>query len=299
MMPVMSQLGAKQRSVEFLSHGLAIRAVLRFPSTEAPHPIIILGHGLGGLKEWTLPEVADAFVQTGLAALWFDYRNFGDSAGEPRDEVSHLGHLEDWQSAISYASSLPEIDCNRIGIWGTSLGGRDAIAIAAIDRRVKAVVTQTPVIKWTAQGAARMAGFGDNIEQYYQQLFQDRQNRIAGKEPQYMPYVKPADHSKRAYLDSLSEAHLRNYSGRITLQSYQPTVLIDVTPLVELIAPTPILFIVADSDYLPGQREAYQAAKEPKSLVTVKGDHFSVYTTAEAEATAAAKQWFAKYLTTM
>ena len=95
-----------------------------------------------------MPEVADAFAQVGIAGLCFDYQNFGDSEGLPREEVSHYGRLEDWQNDISYATGLEEIGSEHIGVWGTGLGGRDVPAVASIDRRVKAVLTQTPVMKW-------------------------------------------------------------------------------------------------------------------------------------------------------
>ena len=96
----------------------------------------------------------------------------------------------DWQSAVSYVTSLPEIDSHRIGIWGTSLGGRDVLAVASTDRRVKAVVAQTPLIQWTPSLGARMAGFGDDLERYHQELAEDHRNRILGKEPRYLSYVK-------------------------------------------------------------------------------------------------------------
>jgi fermentation-respiration switch protein FrsA (DUF1100 family) len=293
----MSKTSSEQRSITFLSDGLVIHGVLRLPRGNRPCPIVILGHGLGGLKEWTLPEVAAALVDVGIAAMWFDYRNVGDSEGQPRDEVAHYGRIEDWHSAISFAGSLPEVDAMNIGIWGTSLGGRDVLAVASVEKRVKAVVAQTPLIKWSPALAARMGGFGDDVERYYQELDDDRQNRALGKDPRYMPYVKKVgDDAKIAYLGSLGTAELRNYTSRITLQSFRPTALVDVTPLVELITPTPILFILAEEDFLPGQREAYEAAKEPKSLVMVGGNHFSPYMTSKKESIEATKKWFIKYL---
>lgn len=284
---------AGKRPIEFLSDGLTLRGVLQIPSGEGPFPVVVLGHGLSGLKEWTLPDVADALVRAGIAGLWFDFRNFGDSDGEPRDEVSHYGRLQDWQAAISYATTLSEIDANKIGIWGTSLGGRDVLTVASFDRRVKAVVSQTPAIKWTPELAARMAGFGDDLESFRRALAEDQANRCLGKEPRYLPFVKPTgDDVKAAFIEGLNDAERRNYSGRVTFQSYQPTALWDVIPAVEFIAPTPVLFILAKQDFLPGQRDAYHAAKEPKSLVMVGGNHFSPYTTSKAESIKATKEWF-------
>ena len=137
----------KQRPVGCLLDGLLIQGVTRLPVGDGLHPIVILGHGFGGLKEWTIPETENALTQVCIASLWFDFRNFGDSKGFPREEVSHLGRLQDWQNAITYAACLPEVDPQRIGIWGTSLGGPDVLAVACIDRRVKAVVTQAPLIQ--------------------------------------------------------------------------------------------------------------------------------------------------------
>lgn len=282
-----------ERAIQFLSDGLVIRGVLRVPKGSQPHPIVILGHGLGALKEWTLPDLGLALGEIGIASLWFDYRNFGDSEGQPRNEVSHFGRLEDWQNAISFAQSLDEIDSSRIGIWGTSLGGRDVLAIASFDRRIKAVVSQTPLIQWTTLTGSRMAGYGDDLELFQRELSEDRMKRAMGEKAQYIPFVKPAgDDVKAGFIASLSEKELRNYNGLLTLQTYQPNVLTDVRSMVGLITPTPLLFILAEEDFLPGQYEAFDLAQEPKSLVKVHGNHFSPYTTSKQESIAATTKWF-------
>ncbi|CAM1511817.1 Fc.00g093300.m01.CDS01 [Cosmosporella sp. VM-42] len=294
----MSDHHSKRRSVEFFSDGLKIRGEVHLPDGDGPHPIVVLGHGLGALKEWTMPDLVSSFAQVGIAGLWFDYRNFGDSEGLPREEVSHYGRLEDWQSAISFATSLPEIDPERIGVWGTSLGGRDVLAISSFDRRIKAVLAQTPVIKWFPALAARMAGY-DDLDRFQEELADDRKNRSLGEEPRYLPFVKATgDDIKDSFVKQLTEAELRNYKGRLTLQTYQATTLVDITPFVELISPTPICFILADEDFLPGQREAYNMAKVPKSLVEIKGHHYSPYITLKRYTTEVAEKVFVKYLMT-
>ncbi|EXJ66967.1 uncharacterized protein A1O5_09613 [Cladophialophora psammophila CBS 110553] len=203
--------------------------------------------------------------------MWFDFLNTGDSEGQPRDEVAHYGRLQDWVNAIASTTSLSEVDAQRVGIWGTSLGGRDVLVVAGIERRLKAVVSQTPLIRWTAAAGARMAGYGDDMRRYQQDLAADRESRALGKEPAYVTF-------------------LGNYHGQITLQSYQPTALVDVTPLMELISPTPLLFILAEEDYLPGQRDAFAAANEPKSMVTISGNHFSPYTISKQNAIEATRE---------
>jgi uncharacterized protein len=283
--------------VQFPSDNLTLSGVLQWPEGQGPFPIVILGHGLNGLKEWTLPELGSALVEAGIAAFWFDYRNYGDSEGTPRDEVSHYGRLQDWQNAISYVTTLPKADAERIGVWGTSLGGRDLLAFSWMDRRVKAVVAQAPLIKWSITSAALMAGYKDDLARFHADLGADRKNRALGKEPRYIDFVKPVgDDVKAAFIKQLSADESRNYAGRITLQSYQPTTLLDVTPFVELLAPTPVLFILAEQDFLPGQQEAFAAAKSPKWLVRVPGNHFSPYVESKQQSIAATRKFFVKVL---
>ena len=295
----MSHRFARYRDVEFLANGLLLRGWLRLPSGDGPHSLVILGHGLGGLKEWTIPDVADALIDEGIAAMAFDYRNFGDSEGLPREEVDHCGRIEDWQSAISYGTTLSEIDRKRIGIWGTSLGGRDVLAVAAIDRRVRCVVSQVPLIKWTPSFGAWLAGCGTDLERYYNELADDRKQRALGKAPRYIPFSGPDDGESGdgEYQSTWGEAERRNYKGRVTLQSYQPTVLTDMTLLVGHIAPTPLRMIIAEGDVLVvGQREAFKAAAEPRSLIELKGHHYSPYTTAKKVAISSAQEWFVQHL---
>jgi len=286
--------------IEFRSNALLLRGWISLPDGRGPHALVILGHGLGGLKEWTIPDVADAFLEAGIGAMAFDFRNYGDSEGEPREEVDHCGRIEDWQSAISYATTLPEIDPDRIGLWGTSLGGRDVLAVAAIDRRVKCVVSQVPAIKWDAALGSLMAGFGDDHEQYHRALADDRRDRALGKEPRYVSFENPDvedDGGAGEYQSTWGEAERRNYQPRITLQSFQPTVLSDMTPLMAQISPTPLRMLIADGDFLPAQREAFEAALEPKSLLEFEGHHYSLYTSYKQEAITAAREWFSEYLT--
>lgn len=48
--------------------------------------------------------------------------------------------------SLDFLCSRPEVDCNRIGIWGGSMGGALALATAALDRRVKLCVFDLPFL---------------------------------------------------------------------------------------------------------------------------------------------------------
>jgi dienelactone hydrolase len=71
-----------------------------------------------------------------LAPHTIPFRYFGDSEGEPRSQLFPLHQVEDVRNAITWLSSQPEVDPQRIGIWGTSYGGG---IVVTFDRRIRAV----------------------------------------------------------------------------------------------------------------------------------------------------------------
>jgi cephalosporin-C deacetylase-like acetyl esterase len=74
--------------------------------------------------------------------LLFDYRHFGASGGEPRQRVSPHDQIEDYRIALTCLSLLPEVDADRLGVWGTSFSGGHVLHVGAYDPRVKVVVSQ-------------------------------------------------------------------------------------------------------------------------------------------------------------
>lgn len=114
------------------------------PSGAGPHACVVLAHGFGGIREARLDAFAERFAAAGLVALVFDYRNFGASSGEPRQLLDIRRQHEDWRAAIAYARSLPDVDPERIALWGTSFSGGHVVTVAAQDARIAAVVAQAP-----------------------------------------------------------------------------------------------------------------------------------------------------------
>jgi pimeloyl-ACP methyl ester carboxylesterase len=111
----------------------------------SPSPIVVMAHGLSGTRRDGLGPFAERFAAGGIAALLFDHRGFGDSAG--RTDLFHPARqLEDWRAAIACARSLPGIDAELVATFGSSMGGGNALAAAAEDPRVAAVVSQVPFL---------------------------------------------------------------------------------------------------------------------------------------------------------
>ncbi len=131
---------------DFPSQGLRCAAWLYLPEGVAKPPIVVLAHGFSAYRDMIFPHYAERFADAGLAVLLFDYRNLGDSEGEPRDLVDPLRHVEDLQAAVAHARGLDEVDGARLGLFGSSFGGGHVISAAARDPGVRAIISQVPFV---------------------------------------------------------------------------------------------------------------------------------------------------------
>src|SRR5687767_360445 len=173
--------------VFFSSGGLRCAADLYLPDgakAGAKLPGLVIGHGFTVVKEG-LVEQGRRFAEAGFATLAIDYRNFGRSEGEPRGQLFPLNEAEDYRNGITYLESRPEVDPERIGIWGTSFSGGLVMYVGAVDRRVKAVVSQVPVVDgW---GWMKLMRSEDNFEELVRRVERDRHRRSQGEPGERIP----------------------------------------------------------------------------------------------------------------
>jgi pimeloyl-ACP methyl ester carboxylesterase len=134
----------QREDVRFTSGGDRISAWLYRPERGGDAPLLVMAHGLGAVRTMRLDAYAERFSAAGYACLVFDYRNFGDSEGRPRQLLDIGMQLADWAAAVAHARTLDGIDRDRIGVWGTSFGGGHVIATAARVPGIKAAVAQCP-----------------------------------------------------------------------------------------------------------------------------------------------------------
>jgi dienelactone hydrolase len=125
------------RRVEIDFEQAKLVGVLRCPEGEGPYPIVIMIPGLDSTKE-ELQSTEDTFLARGLATFSVD----GPGQGEAEYDLPIRG---DWsapaEAILEALRALPEIDGNRVGVWGVSLGGYYAPRVAAaLGDRVKACV---------------------------------------------------------------------------------------------------------------------------------------------------------------
>lgn len=123
-----------------------------YKPTEAKYPLpcLVMAHGFSALKEMDLNTFAEYFTtHLELTCLVYDNRGFGDSdtnAGQPRQEIIPARQTSDYSDAITYAQSRPDVNKDKIGIWGSSFSGGHVLWVGAVDRRVKVVLSQVALV---------------------------------------------------------------------------------------------------------------------------------------------------------
>jgi fermentation-respiration switch protein FrsA (DUF1100 family) len=296
-----------RQDVEFQAEGPRLRGWLYTPQEgDGPFPAVAMAHGFSAVKEMYLDAFAEVFAQAGLAVLAFDNRNFGASEGTPRQEIDPWAQVGDYRDAITYAGTRPEVDRERIGVWGSSYSGGHALVVAAIDRRVRCVVSQVPLVSGY-RNILRLVR-ADMLAQVRAQFDQDREARFAGQPPAMIPVVS-ADPAGPAALPTADSYEWFTETGRTRAPAWKNEVtvrtvelLMDYEPAayVERISPTPLLMVVAAGDHLTPTDlalAAYERALEPKRLALLPGGHFDAYVGPGFElASGAARDWFVQHL---
>lgn len=131
--------------LEFKSSGITCVGYLYRIKSDLARPCIIMGAGFGGTQDTpSMIAIATAFAQAGFHAFTFDYRNLGESDGQPRRLVSIPGQQEDFLAAIRFIKEHTAVDENFLGLWGSSLGGGHVISVASEVNEISAVIAQIP-----------------------------------------------------------------------------------------------------------------------------------------------------------
>ncbi len=189
-------------------------------------PAVIICHGVGANKS-DFTELAVALSRRGYVVLQFDFRAHGESEGWR----TSLGYHEqkDVAAAQAFLLARPDVDGNRVGIYGFSLGGATAIMSAAHTGGFRAVVADSAFTSLSDQARSAITGF----------------------------YRLPA--FPFFYLSVLGYQLYFQTSVRH----------VDPESVVMKLAPVPLLIIAGEGDRLiPAEngKRLYRAAREPKEL---------------------------------
>src|SRR5688572_26022200 len=114
----------------YLSEGLKIYALLTIPMADAPEggfPAIVFNHGYIPPDVYRTTEryiaYVDEIARSGYVVFRIDYRGHDASEGEATGAYGSPGYAIDVLNAVASIKGHPEVNPDKIGMWGHSMGG--------------------------------------------------------------------------------------------------------------------------------------------------------------------------------
>lgn len=294
-----------KEKVSFFSEGSRIAGVLYTPRdvSDGKRPGVVLCQGFSAVKESFLPAIAERLADAGYGALIFDYRYFGESEGEPRERLLPLCQVEDTRNAITFLQLQPWIDAERLGLYGTSFGGAIVTYTAAIDSRVKCVVSMGGV----GNGERWLRG----LRPYWQWqklralMEKDREKRVREGVSEHVDtleimYPDPDTEVFWKKMTLLALKELPQWGTKITMESAEAVCAFRPEDSAGRISPRAALWLHAVRDALvPADESAamFRAAGEPRKMVLIDCGHWEAYRGEPFEQVIAhALEWFGLWL---
>ncbi|MGQ9546496.1 MAG: alpha/beta hydrolase [Dehalococcoidia bacterium] len=131
--------------VTFPSGKLLLEGILAIPEGVGPFPAVIICHPHplygGSMDNNVVNCLAETLTRASLASFKFNFRGVGRSQGAFGQGI---GEQEDVKAAVSFASTIKEIDCQRIGLVGYSAGAAFAFPVVYNDIRIRPLAAVSP-----------------------------------------------------------------------------------------------------------------------------------------------------------
>lgn len=139
--------------VYYLSEGLKIYALLTIPNGEKPDggfPAIVFNHGYIPPDVYRTTEryihYVDQLARSGYVVFRIDYRGHDQSEGEAAGAYGNPGYQIDVMNAVTSLQRHPDVNPEKIGMWGHSMGGYLTLRAMVISDEVKVGVIWAGVV---------------------------------------------------------------------------------------------------------------------------------------------------------
>ena len=139
--------------VTYKANEFTISGIMNIPKGDGPFPTLVLGHGYIDPAIYTsgrgLKREQDYLANQGYIVLHTDYRNHAGSDDDPENSNNlRLGYTIDVIAAARAlkTSGLPQVDVDKIGYLGRSMGGGIGYNVATVaPNEYDAIVLYAPV----------------------------------------------------------------------------------------------------------------------------------------------------------
>lgn len=297
----------QSQPVSFFSQGVRLSGTLARPEPERDTgKAVVLAHGYANTREEMggFTRLAETLADAGYSSLRFDCRGCGTSGGVKGYMLPATDWVNDLLAALTFLCTENDIDPNHIGAVGISLGGSNVIHAAALDERVRCVVSLCPIgdgrrcLEWLwTQNAGRAAwhNFLNCVEQ-------DRIQRALGGRSEFVsiPIQLLAQNAEGLQNWQRIAAEFPEFRSDAPWESAESIMHWRPVDHVHRIAPRPIRFIHGTADGLVPWFEVedlVEHARATKDVQRIEGaDHGLLVGPFQEQTRAFVLEWLDAYL---
>lgn len=269
------------KKIHFNSEGAQLTGNLYFPpafDANQSYPAIVVAGSWTTVKEQMAGLYAEKLAQEGFITLAFDFRNFGESEGEPRFFESPALKTVDIQNAVSFLETQAEVDKDKIGAFAVCAGAMYTLMAAADDKRIQSVVTAA---SWLHDSEAVKLFYGgeEGVNTKIAAARAAKQEYASQGTVQYIPSISTTDESAAMYgpfdfyLNPERGAIPQWSDDKFAVMSWEDWLTTDPMPTAKQIT-APILMIHSSGAVLPDYTKKYfgEIASNDKELIWLDTD---------------------------
>jgi hypothetical protein len=274
------------QKVSFPSEGAQLAGNLYYPSDYQPGqalPAIVVGGSWTTVKEQMAGLYAWRLAELGFVTLAFDYRNFGESGGEPRFYESPEEKIRDLVSAVNFLETARGVDAGNIGMLSVCASAGYMVRAAAADTRVKALTT---IAAWLHDPESVKAIYGgeEGVKGRINAAREAKRKYAQTEEVEYIPAISRTDPAAAMYGDfdyylNPSRGAIPEWiANKFAVMSWEDWLTFNPMPTAAQLQ-LPVLMIHSDGAVLPENvRQFFNAIPHPqKELYWTEGGQFDFY----------------------
>ncbi len=297
------------KRVTFTSEGAQLVGNLYYPNDfdgSRKYPALVVSGSWTTVKEQMAGLYAEKLANEGFITLAFDFRNFGESEGEPRFYESPDLKKTDVKNAVSFLTSLPEVETAKIGAFGVCAGAMYTLMAASEDDRIQSVVTTASWLH-DAEAVKLFYGGAEGVNEKVTAAQTAKKEYAENGTVAYIPSISTEDPTAAMYgpydyyLNPERGAVKEWSADKFAVMSWEDWLTTDPMPTAANLT-VPTLMIHSDGSVLPQYTKNYfeQIATEDKKLHWMETELESPYhqfnyydqDTEVNESVAEASSWF-------
>jgi fermentation-respiration switch protein FrsA (DUF1100 family) len=276
---------SKKEKIQFRSDGLTLAGNVYKPenfNASKKYLAIVTGGSMTSVKEQMAGFYAEKFAEKGFITLAFDYRNYGESEGQPRQFEDPKLKLKDLESAVTYLLSLPYVQS--VGALGVCTSGGNVAYLAADDKRIKAAAVVAAHMADASILHSLYGSMGKDVDSLRKAGVEARKHyELTGENKMILAYSttdKTASHVGsflEYYDDKTRGGGVKEWKNGFSVMSWETWLDFDPVSKAQNIT-IPFMMFHGDRCALPDNaKKFYNALKGKKELLWDDVDHTDHY----------------------